>query len=211
MPCTQKQQQRPRSACLNTTSGGPRDKFGRPTRPPRCNRMRRPMVVQRPPKVAPITIERYCTERRPWINPSGLWHPFSTSCTVLPPRGDGNYHRVCAAIQTAVRALRCQRRIPRSHPSPEAAHQAENAAMQAIFRAWKVAPRWTMVMRSSRRELDQRLWPTLKCVSLRVVSPHSGERCPGVRSVGGRSGGGHLRSLMVAPLRATSKTPGGRW
>ena len=98
-------------------------------------------VVQRPPKAAPITIERYCPERRPWSSPSGLWHPYFTSSTALPPRGDGNYHRVCAAIQTAVRALRCQRRVPRSHPSPEAAHQAENATMQAIFRAWMVAPR----------------------------------------------------------------------
>ena len=42
------------------------------------------------PKAAPITIERYCTERRPWSSPSGLWHQYSSSGTVLQPRSDIN-------------------------------------------------------------------------------------------------------------------------
>ena len=101
----------------------------------------RPTVVQRPPKAAPMTIERYCTKRRRWISPSGWWHQYSTSSTVLAPRSDGNYRPVCAAQQAVARAVYCQRRVPRPHPSQEAARQAENGTIQAINRAWTVAPR----------------------------------------------------------------------
>jgi hypothetical protein len=116
-------------------------------------RLPAPMVVQRPPKGAPLTTERYCTNWRRCSSPSGLWHQYSSPGTVLPPCGGRTYHRLCAAHQGAARALCCQRRGLRPHPSHEAACQPENATKQARPRAWTVAPSGRWEVRSSPREL----------------------------------------------------------
>ena len=107
-------------------------------------RLQVPMVVQRPPRGACTATERYCTKRRRWSSPSEELHPYSTPAMTLVPRGGRTYHRLCPAHQGAARALCCQRRGLRPHPSQEGACQPENGTMQAIPRAWRVAPsgRW---------------------------------------------------------------------
>ena len=116
-------------------------------------RLQVPMVVQRPPRGACTATERYCTKRRRWSSPSEELHPYSTPAMTLVPRGGRTYHRLCPAHQGAARALCCQRRGLRPHPSHEAACQPENATKQAIPRAWTVAPSGRWEVRSSPREL----------------------------------------------------------
>ena len=168
--------------------------------------MRRPAVVQQPLEAAPRTIERYRTKQQPRISQGAAPQACITSM-----------HRIATARRYQLASCPCSPpsccarcALPPTRPTSSSkprgclpARERHHARNKSVVDGRAAR---TIVMPSSPRELDQQLWPSLKCVSLRVVSPHLGERCPGMCSVGGPSGVGHLRSPRVPPSSRSNKT-----
>ena len=134
----------------------------------------------------------------------------SSSHAVL--RGDGgNYHRVRAAHQAAEHVGQCDQSGPRPHPCHEAACWPERRTIRSPTATREAPSMWTMVIQKLREAVWRHVCRAREDASLRLASPHAGERRPGMCPRGGPSGVDHRRSLRVAPSGVTRRTQARRW